>query len=167
MGTFEDLINEEGERFLEYLDIDTIVESDNPHKEFLRQFEIKFGTKRGLNLLNNVVDKYAQLNKLFKNKIIQDRLTKKTPLRRAETKSFWKKRKKKVERRVIKKEVRIKETKKFFRGKYTPRQINFIKKRIKLNLSELSYEFNKIFKNKPRTKIALRDKRLRLLGKKK
>lgn len=169
MGSVEDVINEEGDRFIEYLDVNKIAESKNPYQEFLRQVNKEFGTKNGLNFLGKLVDKYQSLNTLFKNPLIQKKLQKdfRGPLKKVETKEFWEKRDERIQMNLIKTETKIKEKKiKATRGRYTDREIRFIVKRKDLSLNELSYEFNKIF-GQNRTKIALRDKRLRILGKKK
>ena len=182
MSSPEDVINEEGDRFInDYLDVDTIASSENPYQEFLRQMESEFGIKRGLNLWNKVFNKYGLLNKLFKNKLIQDKLPKRVPLKKKEVKSFFEKYDDSFKKKQDKKEIKVLKNINiptyYRRGKkissytksyhmYSNRQERFIMTRKDYPLNRLAYEFNEVFKEKF-SKYGLRDKRLRLLGKKK
>lgn len=180
--SLSDAIDENPERFVEYLEIDAIVNSPNPYREFLVQFKRAFGSTRGISLYKYIKNRYNIPNKLYKSESLQKRLPIKFKgaLKRKETQKFFQE--VEVEKRITKRRLPIKKTiltSSYLReGKristhkrsrpldYTKRQEIFIKQRQTLPLKQLTKEYNNIF-NTRRTSIGLRDKRLRLLGKKK
>lgn len=182
--TLIDAINEEPERFLSYLNIQKIKKSKNPHKEFLNQFQKAFGYKQGLNLFQYVENKYNLLNNLYKNKEIQDKIKEnfKGSLKRKETRKFFSDFEEKIKREQKRKEIKIKKKINVSQYKmknkiikfhkrttpldYSDRQKRFILKRKEYPLRKLTYEFNKAF-NLSTTSTAIKNKKLRLMGKKK
>ena len=182
MSSPEDVIDEEGDRLIkDYLDVDKIVRARNPYKEFLKQLQLNFSEKRGINLWNKVFNKYPLLNKLFKNPIIQDRIKEeyRGALEKAERQEFLKKYEKRVEIKVkrvvirkplsvgryIRRGVKISAYKRSKGHIYTNRQTRFILARKRYPLSRFAFEFNTAFSTKV-SSIGLRDKRLRLLKRK-
>lgn len=165
--TLREAINEEPERFASYLNIPRIARAKNPYVEFLRQFERAFGQKQGLSLWQYVVNKYSLLNQLYKSEDIQSELPEKFvgALSMKETSIFFEKRRERIMEKQMgrEEEVRIERPKKH---QYTDREQRFILARRDLPLREVAYEFNKAF-GTLQTRIAIRDKRLRLLGRKK
>ncbi|MEK6879306.1 MAG: hypothetical protein AABY22_06845 [Nanoarchaeota archaeon] len=182
--SLKDAIDEDPDRFIYYLDLQEIFKSNNPYQEFLRQFQIAFGNNQGLNLWQYVVDKYQLLNQLYKDDSIQKGLPKqfKGSLNRKEVKIFFENYKKEVKEKqkklipTIKKQIKMpsyirkgKEIRQHNRTKgekYTERQKSFILKHKNYEINRLTFEFNRLYKTS-KTNVAIRDKRLRLLGKKK
>ena len=176
-------IDEEPERFLSYLDIDEIASADNPYKEFLTQFKNAFSSANGLNLWQYVENKYNILNDIFKHSSIQSAINEEFlgSLKRKEAKEFFEEQLEEVtetqeeREEKVKKPVKVvshtrngKEIKGYVKTKshrYTERQERFILSRRKFPINLLADEFNRSFETSL-TSIGLRDKRLRLLGKK-
>lgn len=180
-------IDEEPDRFIDVLDrfygIDTIVNADNPYQEFLIAFENAFGSQGGLNLWQYLQGKYKILNELYKQPEIQDNLPDEFsgPLKRKQTRQFWdryedkKERQQEIREANLKRPVKVTSYKRNGKKiesysktkgtKYTKREELFIKRRPNQDLHTLADNFNERF-GKTVTTIALRDKRLRLLGKK-
>ncbi len=181
--TLRDVISEEPERFISYLDIDKIAKSKNPYEEFLSQFSEAFGKRQGLNLWQYLQNRYNLLNELFKNKVIQDKIDEefKGSLRRQEAKDFFDEYEKKVEKKQKKREKKIKKTievesyqrdgktisghSKTKSHTYNQRQERFILSRKDASTRRLTSEFNRAFDTSV-THLAIRDKRLRLQGRK-
>jgi len=181
--TLNDAIDEEPERFISYLEVEDIAKAKNPYQEFLNQFAEAFGEKQGLNLWQYVDSRYKLLNKLFKNEIIQDAIDEefKGALKRKEAQDFFEKYEEKVEKKQRKREVKIKKPVKVESyqrdGKtisghaktkshaYNKRQERFILARQDVSARILASEFNRAFDTSV-TSFAVRDKRLRLLGRK-
>jgi len=77
MGSLEDAIDEEPERFAKYLSIDKIAKSKDPQKEFKKQLRKAFGSSvTGVNLWKHLKGKYSLQNKIWKASNIQKRLPK-------------------------------------------------------------------------------------------
>jgi len=182
--SLNEAIDESPDRFIEYLDLDKIALSKNPYQTFLKQFQKKFGKNQGLNLWQYVVDRYKLLNELYKNEDIQEGLPDefKGPLNKKETKQFFEDYTEKTEKQQEKREIKVKkpikvkphiregkEIKGYDKTKsheYTDRQQRFILARKEYPVSQLSDEFNRAFGTSV-TKYGIRDKKARLLGKKK
>lgn len=183
-SSLSDAINEEPERFAAYLDIPRISSAKNPYQEFLRQFQKAFNSSQGLNLFQYIVNRYKLLNTLYKSEDFQKRLPDdfKGSLKRNETKQFFIKYQEQVKKKQKIREVKIKKpisvsshlrsgktiptyksTKKHV---YTERQKRFIISRKKFPLQQLTSEFNTAFGTSI-TFFGIRDKRLRLFGRKK
>ena len=165
-STLRDALSEEPERFLQYLNIEKILKARNPYQTFLRQFERAFGQKQGLNLFQYIVNRYALLNELYKNIQIQKKLPDEFvgPLSREQTTIFFEKRTEKIREKQEAREEEVR-AEKPRRHEYSQREQRFILTRRGLPLRELAYEFNKSF-GTSQTRVAIRDKRLRLLGRK-
>jgi len=181
--SLKDAINEDPGRFISYLDIDEIAKADNPYEEFLNQFIIAFGENQGLNLFPYVFKKYKLLNKLFKNDLIQNKIKEefKGSLKRQEARDFFEEYEKKVEEEQREEEIEIeklievesyqregKTISGYFKTKshaYNKRQERFILARKDVSSRRLTSEFNRAF-GASVTSVAVRDKRLRLLGRK-
>jgi len=182
--TLKDAIDEEPDRFLSYLDLEKIFTSSNPYQEFLRQFEKAFNHRQGLNLWQYVFRRYLLLNKLYKSKILQEKLPQefRGSLSRKETNAFWERYVRRISEKQKETEIKIKKPIKVVgyirKGKkirsyvktkplrYSNRQERFILARKDYPLRQLVDEFNRAFGTKL-TYYAIRDKRLRLLGRKK
>ena len=176
-------IDEEPERFISYLDIVSIAKSKNPYKEFLAQFRDAFSSANGLNLWQYVENKYGILNDIFKHPSIQSAIGEEFEgsLKRKEAKEFFQETLEEVtetqeeREEKVKRPVKVashtrdgKEIKGYVKTKstrYTDRQERFILSRKDFPIKLLADEFNRSFETSL-TSIALRDKRLRLLGKK-
>src|SRR3990167_9335032 len=120
MGSLEDAINEEPNRFLGYLKLKKIFNSKNPYQEFLRQFEKAFGSKQGLNLWQYVVGKYRLLNKLYKEEKMQEGLPKefKGALKKEEVRKYFEKREEEIRIEQEESDRKAREEKKGGRHKY-------------------------------------------------
>ncbi len=78
MGSLEDAIDEEPERFIDYLDVQAIINSKNPYKKFKEELRKAFGsTKTGLNIWKHLKDSFNLQNKLFKTPRLQSQLPEK------------------------------------------------------------------------------------------
>lgn len=181
--SLKDAINENPEHYISYLTLRKIFKSKNPYREFLKQFERAFGSKQGLNLWQYVLNKYKILNELYKNEEIQEGLPNEFvgALSKKETKEFFEeyvgrsseqqeKREEKIEKPIsvssyIREGKRIKAYKSSEKHEYTSRQIRFILSRSEYPLKQLTDEFNRAFETLI-THYGIRDKRLRILGKK-
>lgn len=180
--TLLDLLSEEPDRIVSYLDLDKIKDSDDPLAEFIHQFEIKFNTEQGLNLWKWVVlEPDTVIKPLFNSKEIQSRLPHKTRYTPKTTQTYVHTYEEKAEKKVTKYKAPKRRPKKYRvvqvnapQGKYyrkeahiyTPREVRFITNHKDYPLAPLAYEFNKTFGTQI-SKYGIRDKRLRLLGKKK
>lgn len=179
--SLQDAIDEEPERFLDYLDIDKIAEADDPYYEFSKQFQKAFGTDQGLNLWKYA--DYDLLNQLFKHDLIQERLSAnfEGPLDKESVKEYIEDYEEQAAEKQTKRDIRIKKplkVKSYIReGKevsgysrtkrhqYSQRQERFIKSREDLPSKVLADEFNRAFSTRL-TSYSIRDKRLRILGRK-
>lgn len=178
-----DAIQEEPERFIKYLDLNKISSASNPYQEFIKQFQKKFNSKNGLNLWMYIVGKYKILNELYKNEEIQRKLVEKFrgSLKRKEVKTFFIKDEERIKKQSKIRQIKIKkpiQVKSYLRNGrkinsyssskkhiYTDRQIKFINSRPNMQLKRLFNEFNSAFKTSV-SEYGIRDKRLRLLGRK-
>lgn len=186
-SSLAEAIEEEPDRFIEIIDrfygLDRIANSENPYKEFMLAFEESFGYSTGLNLWQYALNKYQLFNQVYKNDEIQEKLPKeyKGPLKRKEAREFWeqyhneKERQQNIRESLVKKPVKVssynrkgKEISTYRKTKghqYSKRQELFLQRRPDQNLDTLADNFNQRF-GTSLTKVAIRDKRLRLLGKK-
>lgn len=180
-SSLSDAILEEPERFIEYLNLNKISTSKNPYQEFMNQFRKSFGSAQGLNLWLYLINRYKLLNELYKSDNLQKDLPDnfKGSLKRKEVKLFFIKypeiSRKTQKRRVIKKPInvkshvrsgrKIKPYSSSLKHRYTSRQERFILSRKDFPLGQLANEFNDSFGTSI-TLFGIRDKRLRLLGKK-
>jgi hypothetical protein len=182
--TLKEAVLEEPERFLSYIDLDVVGQSENPQYEFMRQFEKAFGTSGGLNLWQYVLDNYSIPNELYENEAVQQKLPDefKGSLDRQELKNYYEgyregvSKKQKLKEQRIAKKIKVegynrkgKTIKSYSKTKphiYTDVQIRFILSRKKYpSVKQLTYEFNNRFKTDVST-FGIRDKRLRLMGRK-
>jgi len=182
--SLRDAIDQEPDRFISYLDIGAIVEAENPYEEFLAQFKDAFNSRNGLNLYQYVEGRYELLNTLFKHPVIQAELSDnfQGSLKIKDTTNFFdeqieeseetqEEREEKVKRPVEVKSYKrngktIKGHVKTKSNRYTERQKRFILSRREFPIGLLADEFNRSFETSL-TSVALRDKRSRLLGRKK
>ena len=160
-----DVIMQESDRIIAYLDLEKIAKSPDPYHEFLRQFEEKFGKDRGLNLFHFLEGRYALLNVLYKNKGFQSKLPEKSKgsLNRKETRDFWQEEEKKG---IIKKIERQRLINLGGTRFYSPRQTRFILGNQELPLKKLTERYNRQF-GANKSIAAITSKRQRLLGIKK
>jgi len=181
-GSLADAIDEEPQRFIKGLDFDKINKAKNPQKEFLRQIEKRFDRPTGIYLWKFLIDNYATTNKIYKMDVVQDKLEDLPEnLNREDVKEFYenyKERKAKEQEkreRMVKKPIkvsshiregkRIKGYSKTKGHKYSEIQENFLKSKVEVPTKTLADQFNNAFKTRL-TSVAVRDKRLRLLGRK-
>jgi len=162
MTSPDDIILDEPERFSEKLQFQIIKKSKNPQKEFLKQMEKKWNQKNGLFLWKHFVEKYDLINAVYKAKYKKD-------LDKEISKKFFEKfreKEKNYQRRIEINREKIRKSGKTIKNhSYTNSQKSFILFRKKEHLYKLATEFNKQFNTKL-SRNAIRDKRLRLLGKK-
>lgn len=162
MGTPDDVILNEPWRFSEKIPFEKIDKAKIPQKEFLKQMEKRWNQKAGLQLWRHFVDKYKLINAVYHEKYQKD-LDKELTTRYFDE---FKEKAKNYQKRI---EIKIKKLKdqgkKITPQKYTKLQTNFIKAKKDMSLYWLASEFNRAFKTKL-TRNAIRDKRLRVLGKK-
>ncbi len=177
--SLQNAIAEEPDRFLKDIDFKKIRISDNPQKEFLRQIERKFDSTTGLFLWKFLLDNYSTTNKFYKIESVQENLPEEVlgNLDREEVREFYEeyKEKKTSEQRrreeMTKKVVKVsayKTTKAHSRGKahkYTDLQNSLILSLQDLPAPVLADKFNDSFGTKI-SSVGLRDRRLRLLGRK-
>ena len=162
MPTPDSTIMEEPERFSERLDFSRIESAKDRQKEFLKQMEKRWNQKAGLQLWRHFVDKYELINEVYKAKYKKDLEREKVDQYFNQFKVKSKNYQKRIEvyrRKLMDRGVKVK------RHDYSNLQVNFIKSKKDMPLYWLSSEFNKNFKTKL-TRNAIRDKRLRILGRK-
>ena len=168
----DDIIEDEPDRFAERLDTKKIKKAKDSQTQFLKEMEKKWNQKGGLYLWRYLIDKYKLMNTVYTSKNIQQIMRKqfKGDLNKEIFEKFIKKfqaKSLKVQKRIeSKRQELIDAGKKIKRHSYSPLQTRFILSKKRLPLKWLSYEFNKSFNTKL-SRTAIRDKRLRLLGKKK
>jgi hypothetical protein len=163
-----DAINEEPDRFLKYFNLNMIKSSKNPMLEFLRQFERKFGNRGGLYLWQYVVNNYDLTNRFYKTEKIQKSLPNefKGDILRDIVDEFFDKYQIKEKEKQKKINDYVKEAKIRKAHKYSEIQKRFISSNSEMGNLALAYRFNSLFG----TRISvwgIRDKKYRLLGKKK
>lgn len=182
-GSLAEAIDEEPQRFIKGLNFDAINKAKNPQKEFLKQIEKRFDRPTGIYLWKFLVDNYSTTNKIYKMDVVQDKL-KDLPknLNKEDVKEFYegyKQRKTKEQEKrdkMVKKPVKVSQhirKGKTIQGysktkghKYSEIQENFLKSKVEVPIKTLADQFNSAFKTKL-TYVAVRDKRLRLFGRKK
>jgi len=182
-SSLAEAIEEEPKRFIRDLDFNKINTSKNPQLEFLRQIEKRFDKPTGIFLWRFLLDNYNTTNKIYKMKIVQEELDELPKnLKRQLVNDFYedyKSRKAKEQgkrdelvKRPIDVPSHIREGKPVIGYKktkshtYTEIQERFLKSRADLPKKTLADEFNNAFRTKV-TSVGIRDKTLRLLGKKK
>lgn len=177
--SLKEAISEESDRFIKDVNFDKVRKAKNPEKEFLKQIERKFDTTTGLFLWQFLIDNYATTNKFYKIESVQENLPEEFQgnINRESVKEFYEeyKQKKTSEQRrreeMTKKIVKVsayKTTKAHSRGKahkYTDLQNSLILSLQDLPAPVLADKFNDSFGTKI-SSIGLRDRRLRLLGRK-
>lgn len=182
-GSLKEAIDEEPTRFIKGLNFNAINKSKNPQKEFLKQIEKKFDEPTGIYLWKFLVDNYSTTNKIYKMKVVQDNIDEDLSdnLNRKEVKEFYENYKERKTREQEKRDKMIKKPinvsshirdGKTIRGysktkghKYSEIQENFLKSKVEVSTKILADQFNNAFGTSI-TKYGIRDKRLRLLGKK-
>jgi hypothetical protein len=161
MPSPDDSILDEPQRFHDKLKFKDIEISKNPQKEFLKQMEKRWNQKAGLYLWK-YFEKYELMNAVYKNKYKKD-------LDINEFNKYFEKFKEKereYQRKIEYKRIKIRKSgKKIKLHIYTSAQINFIKSKKKMPLYWLATDFNRYFNTKL-SRSAIRDKRLRILGRK-
>ena len=173
---------EEPKRFIKGLDFRKINTSPNPQLEFLRQIENRFDKTTGLFLWRFLLDNYNTTNKMYKMKIVQEELKEQPKnLNKQLVEDFYQSYKERTSEKQEKREKLVKKPinvpshiregksipsyKKTKGHIYTEIQERFIKSRANLPKKTLANEFNNAFGTKV-TYLGIRDKTLRLLGRK-
>jgi len=184
-GSLAEAIEEEPQRFIRGLDFNAINKAKNPQREFLKQIEKRFDRPTGIYLWKFLVDNYTTTNKIYKMDNVQNKLDEdlnlSENLNREDVKEFYESYKRRKESEQEKREMKVKkpiEVSSYTRGKktigsykrtkghqYSEIQENFLKSKVEVSTKTLADQFNNAFKTKL-THIGIRDKRLRLLGRK-
>lgn len=168
--SLREAVEEDPDRFVKYLNIDKIVKSKNPHREFLKQFYKKYGhDAKGINLWKYLEESYMINNIIFKASNIQNKLKIRESLKKKEFNKFKnilsKLRKKKSKTKIIRDIIVNRGTEKQYRRskavEYNDKEIKFIKYRLKMKPSELTGAFNDFFKRK-RSYDSIRTKQIRI-----
>jgi len=177
--SLQEAISEEPDRFLKDIDFEKVRIAKNPEKEFLKQIERKFDSTTGLFLWRFLIDNYSTTNKFYRIELVQENLPEefKGNIDREEVKEFYEKYKQKKTSEQRRREERVekvvkvsayKTTKAHSRGKahkYTDLQNSLILSLQDLPAPVLADKFNDSFGTKI-SSIGIRDRRLRLLGRK-
>jgi|GEM_PF-3907082 hypothetical protein len=163
MASPDDIILDEPERFSEKLDFKKIKSAKNPQKQFLRQMQKRWNRKGGVNMWK-YLDKYNLINAIYNSKkvqkVVQGNLDKEL------VKEFFLKSEEKDKNSQRRLEERRRERGIRTNHHYRNIQREFIKSRKDEPLFLLTIEFNKNFGTRL-TRNAIKDKRLRILGRKK
>ena len=181
--SLQEAIQEEPKRFIRGLDFRKINSSNNPQLEFLRQIEKRFDKPTGIFLWRFLLNNYKTTNKFYKMNIIGKKV-KKVPnnLNRVLVERFYEDYRIRKEREQERRDILSKKTllvkrhtrkgkiiESYFKNKgykYNEIQKRFIKSRMNLSTKLLADEFNNAFGTKI-TSIGIRDKKLRIMGRKK
>lgn len=159
-------IREDPDRFVSYLNINSIKKASDPYKEFKRQLRAKFGhTTSGLNMWKYLKGSYTLQNKLWKSKSIQKVLPKefKGALRRKSYQTLLRtfinrptKNPIKIIGGAIKKAIETKayrrngrEVRAYARSKarsFTKDELDFLTRRLKESPTRVTELFNQTFK---------------------
>lgn len=179
-GSLQEAIQDEPSRFIKDLDFNAINKAKNPQKEFLKQIEKRFDRPTGIYLWKFLLNNYTTINKIYKMDIVQNKLEDLPEnLNKDLVKEFYEnyeqRKIKEQEKRESKVKKPIKVSSHIRNGKkiegysktkghrYSDIQENFLKSKVEVSVKTLADQFNNAFKTKL-TFVAVRDKRLRLLG---
>lgn len=162
-------VAEEPERFAEKIDLKKIEIARDHQKEFLKEMAKRWNQKGGFYLWQYLAEQYDAMNVIFNSKTVQ-RVIKKRDLDRDTFKNFIKNfnekqrnYQKRIERNILRKRERGVVIPKHT---YTTIQKRFIEVKKEMPLYLLANEFNRNF-NTRLSRNAIRDKRLRIFGRKK
>jgi hypothetical protein len=170
MSTPDDAITQEPDRFADNIDLDKISKAKNPQKEFLKQMEKRWNRKAGLYMWRYFVEKYDLVNAVYNSKKVQNP---RYNLNKGLDKQLFEKYMDNFKEKIGNFQIKIDQNRVRMRAKgikispykYNDLQKSFILSKKDMPLKLLSSEFNRYFKAKL-SRNAIRDKRLRLLGKK-